>query len=113
MSELLDKDEVLKTIDEAGDTGEALGDVNYNCKPVLTIPDGATRADVFELIYGIRPWNGDGHNIPIPVTERRGVGEWWDNYSKSEKQAHIQRENDNWWNSPYKQEAGKDECRRS
>lgn len=49
--ELINKDEVLKIIDEAGDLGEAHGDINCNCNVILTIPDNPTNGDILRAIF--------------------------------------------------------------
>lgn len=68
----------------------------------IRVKKNATRADVFEKIFGIRPWNGDGHTMSIPIEERKGVSaEWWDRCTKAQKDAHVQKEQDSWWNSKW------------
>lgn len=67
----------------------------------IRVKKNATRADVFEKIFGIRPWNGDGHTMSIPIEERKSVGEWWEDYTKAQQTAHLQKEQDSWWNSKW------------
>jgi len=51
MIELIDKKEVLKIIDESGDLGEAHSSINYNCNPILTIPNNPTNGDMIKAIF--------------------------------------------------------------
>lgn len=88
--ELINKDEVLKIIDESGDTGEAHGDINYNCNVILTIPDNPTNGDILKAIFPdveykiIRKLSGCDY-IEVKL----------DNINRHQFEL-------DWWNAPYK-----------
>ena len=88
--ELIDKEEVLKIIDEAGDVGEAHGDINCNCNIILTIPNNPTNGDVIKAIF---------FNIESKLDEKTGIilVKWTDGTTKTFKAS--------WWNTPYEVES--------
>lgn len=99
MLELIDKEEVLKIIDEAGDTGEAHGNINYKCNPILTIPNNPTNGDMIKVMFP----NIDFYDMAFTVHATTNVTS---NGVKGGISYDFWKE---WWNAPYREDKADDE----
>ena len=72
--ELINKEEVLKIIDEAGDTGEAHGDINCNCNVILTIPDNPTNGDILKAIFSSASVEVRDISVYIKIGDNAPIG---------------------------------------
>ena len=89
--ELINKEKVLKIIDEAGDLGEAHGDINHNCNIILTIPDNPTNGDMIKAIFP-----------KSRIYKLENFVQFW--YTENEDGRHVNFRRD-WWDAPYKSES--------